>query len=168
MFRTPRLLASLLIAGGLGACGGGGSSSPTPVTTVPPAKAVIKVLIDPNPIHAVSTGNDDFPWDFRVNLQVSDSGGVGFIVTSMETTITSAQSGGVLTRSDQNPFVGVKVAAFGQETRQLHSGAYRMENHAKEGKVTFKMNFSDDRGNTSAFDGSVNVLTTGEVVYLPN
>jgi hypothetical protein len=166
--RTLRLLAPVFIVVGMVACGGGGSSSPTPVTTQPPAKAVIKVLIDPNPVHATSTGNDDFPWEFRVNLQVSDSGGVGFIVASMETTVTSAISGKVLTRIDQNPFVGVKVAAFGQDTKQLHVGAYRMENHTKEAKVTFKMNFSDDRGNTSAYDGSVNVLTTGETVHLPN
>src|SRR5262249_30674988 len=166
--RTARLLAALLTAVGLAACGGGGSSSPTPVTTQPPAKAVIKVLIDPNPVHAVATGNDDYPWRFRVNVQVSDSGGVGFIVTSMETTITSAISGGVLYRTDQNPFVGVKVAAFGQNTQQFSSPRYRMENHTKEGRVEFKMTFSDDRGNTSAYTGSVDVLYTGQVVHLPN
>ena len=98
-----------------------------------------------------------------MNLQLSDSGGVGFIVTSMQTTVTSAISGGVLQTTDQNPFVGVKIAALGQETRQFHNGAYRMENFTKEGKVNFKINFVDDRGNASVYDGTVNVQHTGEI-----
>jgi hypothetical protein len=160
-----RNLIAVLVLVGLTACGGGGNSAPTAVATpTPPTKAVVNVLIDPNPITAVSSGDPNFPWDFRVNLQVSDSGGVPFVVTSMETTITSAISGGVLVTTQQNPFVGVKIPALGQETRQFHVGAYRMENFTRQGKVTFKMNFSDDHGNASVFTGSVNVLNVGEPV----
>jgi hypothetical protein len=147
----------------VGACGGG--DGPTVSTTPPPVtKAVINVLIDPNPVTAEATGNPQFPWDFRFNLQVSDSGGVGFIVTSMQTTVTSALSGLPLMNTGQNPFVGVKVPAFGQETRQFHVGAYRMENFTKEGKVNVKMNFVDDKGNASVYDGTVNVQHLGQPV----
>ena len=132
--------------------------------TPPPAKAVVKVLIDPNPIIAEATGNSDYPWDFRFNLQVSDSGGVGFMVTTMQTTITSALSGGTLTSTSQNPFVGVKIAANGQETRQYHVGPYRMENMTRQGKVNVKMNFVDDLGNPSVYEGTVNVQYDGAAV----
>jgi hypothetical protein len=125
----------------LAACGGGGSPTVAPTPTPPPAKAVIKVLIDPNPVIAVPSGEPDYPWAFRVNLQLSDSGGVGFIVTSMLTTVTSALSGTVLASVDTNAFVGVKIPANGQETRQFGILAYRMENFTKEGRVNFKMNF---------------------------
>lgn len=127
MMNGRRVLGAMTILAlvGLAACGGGGTSSPTAVSTPAPAQAVIKVLIDPNRITAVPTGDPSYPWDFRVNIQLSDSGGVGFIVTSMQTTVTSALSGGVLTTSAQNPFVGEKIAAFGQSTKQYHVGAYR-------------------------------------------
>jgi hypothetical protein len=142
------------------ACGGGGLP-PTVASTPAPSKAVIKVLIDPNPVLAVPTGDPSYPWEFRVNLQLSDSGGVGFIVTSMQTTVTSALTGGVLTTTSENPFVGVKVDAYGQQTRQFHVGAYRMEFGTKSGKVNFKINFTDDRGNPSVYDDSVNVQDLG-------
>lgn len=152
----------------LPACGSSSTSAtPTPTPT-PVAKAVIKVLVDPNPIVAVASGDPQYPWAFRVNLQLSDSGGVGFIVTSMLTTVTSAQSGLPLTSTDQNPFVGVKIAAYGQETRQLSILAYRMENFRKEGNVNFKINFVDDRGNASVHDGNVAIQHVGGPVPLPN
>ena len=143
-------------------CGGGGSPTVAPTPPPPPKKAIIKVLIDPSPVIAVPTGDPQFPWDFRFNLQLSDSGGVGFIVTSMETTITSALSGGILTTTQQNPFVGVKIPALGQETRQFHIGPYRMENFTKEGRANVKLNFVDDNGNASTFDGTVNIQHVGD------
>ena len=157
-----------LLAAALTACGGsdtvtGGGPSPTPA----PSKAIVKVLIDPNPVIAVPTGDSTYPWDFRVNLQLSDSGGVGFVVTSMLTTVTSALSGATLDSTDTNAFVGVKIAAFGQETRQFHMGPYRMENYTKEAKVNFKINFTDDKGNVSVYDGSVSVQKLGGEVELP-
>jgi hypothetical protein len=166
---------ALLIVGGAAVVGGGvalaagkGSSTPSPVapTPVPLQRAVIGVLMDPNPVIAEPSGNSEFPWDFRFNLQVSDSGGVGFTVTSMQTTITSAQTGATLTTTAQNPFAGVRIAAFGQETRQFHSGPYRMENFRREGRANVRMNFLDDRGNASAFDGTINILHTGGPVRL--
>ena len=155
MTLAKRLAVPLIVAS-LAGCGSDPVVTP-PVTTLAPARAVIGVLIDPNPVIAVPSGNSDFPWDFRFNLQVSDSGGVGFIVTSMLTTITSAQSGATLTSTDANPFVGLTVPARGQETRQFHMGPYRMENRAKEGRANIKMNFVDERGNASTFDGTVNI-----------
>lgn len=149
------------------ACGGGSSSPAAPAPTPAPAKAIIKVLIDPNPIAAVPTGNSSYPWDFRVNIQLSDSGGVAFIVTSMQTTVTSALTGAQLTTTDQNPFVGVKIPAYGQETRQFHVGAYRMEFGTKEGRVNFKINMVDDKGNPTVYDNTVTVQSTGDVVRLP-
>ena len=140
----------------LPACGSPTTPTPSPTPT-PPQKAVIKVLMDPNPAIAEPSGNASFPWDFRFNLQVSDSGGVGFIVTSIQTTITSALTGATLQTTDQNPFVGVKIPAFGQETRQFHNGPYRMENFTRQGKANVKMNFVDDRGNASVFDGTINI-----------
>ena len=151
----------------LSACGGSDSVVNTPTPTPTPAKAVIKVLIDPNPVLAVSSGDSDYPWAFRVNLQLSDSGGVGFIVTSMLTTVTSAISGGTLVSTDSNPFVGVKIPALGQETRQFYLPAYRMENYTKEGVINFKINFVDDSGNASVYDGSVNVRHVSDPVRLP-
>ena len=165
--KTWSRVATLSLLGALAACGGGGDSQPTAASTPPPAKAVIKVLIDPNPVIAVATGDSNYPWDFRVNIQLSDSGGVAFIVTSMQTTVTSALTGGVLTTTAQNPFVGVKIAAFGQETRQFHIGPYRMEFGTKAASVNFKLNFTDDRGNASVYDGSVSVQNLGGPVRLP-
>ena len=159
--------AAAVLALTLTACG---SDTPTGIDPTPPpapSKAVIKVLIDPNPVTAVPTGDSTYPWDFRVNLQLSDSGGVGFIVTSMLTTVSSALSGGTLDSSDENAFVGIKIAAFGQETRQFHMGPYRMENHTKEGKINFKINFVDDKGNASVYDGTVDVQNLGAPVELP-
>lgn len=155
----------LALAFSLSGCGGP-TKPDDPPSPPPPAKAVIKVLIDPNPVIAEATGDRNFPWDFRFNLQLSDSGGVGFMVTTMQTTITSALSGGTLTSTSQNPFVGVKIPANGQETRQFHVGPYRMENMTREGKVNVKMNFVDDAGNASVYDGTVNVQYEGEPVRL--
>jgi hypothetical protein len=163
--RSRTATLALLVA--LAACGGGGDSQPTAPSTPPPAKAVIKVLIDPSPVIAVATGDSSYPWDFRVNIQLSDSGGVAFIVTSMQTTVTSALSGGVLTTTAQNPFVGVKIPALGQETRQFHIGPYRMEFGTKAARVNFKLNFTDDRGNASVYDDSVSVQNVGGPVRLP-
>jgi hypothetical protein len=151
-----RKLAAFALSLALPACGSPTTPTPSPTPT-PPQKAVIKVLMDPNPAIAEPTGIADYPWDFRFNLQVSDSGGVGFIVTTMQTTITSALTGATLGTTAQNPFVGVKVPALGQETRQFHNGPYRMENLTREGKANVKMNFVDDRGNASVFDGTINI-----------
>ena len=151
-----RKLAAFALLLVLPACGSPTTPTPSPTPT-PAQKAVIKVLMDPSPAIAEPTGNADYPWDFRFNLQVSDSGGVGFIVTTMQTTITSALTGATLGTTAQNPFVGVKVPAMGQETRQFHNGPYRMENLTREGKANVKMNFVDDRGNASVFDGTINI-----------
>ena len=160
MSRTVLSFVSLTLMVALAGCG----SEVDPPITPPPPKAVIKVLIDPNPVTAESTGNKNYPWNFRVNVQLSDSGGVGFIVTSMETTVASAMSGAPLARTSQNPFVGVKIPANGQETRQFYMGPYRMELGTREAKVSIKMNFVDDAGNAAVYDGSVDVLTVGEPI----
>jgi hypothetical protein len=165
MLKIAGVVASVLCLALLVACGGGGSS-PTAATPPAPQKAVIKVLMDPNPVQAVATGNGTYPWDFRFNIQLSDSGGVPFIVTSMETSVASTLTGSVLTTTDQNPFVGVKVPAYGQETRQFHMGGYRMEFFTRQAKVTVKINFVDDRGNASVYNGTVSVMHVGEPVHL--
>lgn len=153
-----------ILAAFLPACGGSSSNvTSTPVTTLPPM-AIIKVLIDPNPIQAVASGDSNLPWDFRFNLQLSDSGGVGFIVSAMQTTVKSALTGATLTTTAQNPFVGIKIAAFGQNTQQFHEGAYRMENFTRQATVTVQITFVDDRGNTSVFNGTVNVLHQNRMV----
>ncbi len=76
-------------------------------------------------------------------------------------------SGGVLVSTETNPFVGVKVPALGQETRQFYLSAYCMENYTKEGTINFKINFIDDKGNASVYDGSVTVRHLGDPVHLP-
>ncbi len=157
MTNLARLVAVPVLVASLAACGSENGPTPLPSPT-PPPRAVVAVLIDPNPVVAVPSGNASFPWDFRFNLQVSDSGGVAFVVSSMQTTITSRQSGLALISTDTNPFVGVRISGGGQETRQFHIGPYRMENFAKEGRVNIKMNFIDDNGNASVFDGTVNIV----------
>lgn len=165
---------ALLIVGGATVVGvgaalaaGSSSSTPSPVATpVPQQRAVIGVLMDPNPAIAEPSGNSEFPWDFRFNLQVSDSGGVGFTVTSMQTTITSAQTGATLQATAENPFAGVTISAFGQATRQFHNGPYRMENFRREGRANVTMNFLDNRGNASSFNGTINILYTGDPLRL--
>lgn len=154
------ILGGAAVVGGAVALGAGRETSIAPVapTPVPGQRAVIGVLMDPNPAIAEPSGNSEFPWDFRFNLQVSDSGGVGFTVTSMQTTITSAQTGATLSTTAQNPFSGVRIFPFGQETRQFHNGPYRMENFRREGRANVRMNFVDDRGNASAFNGTINIL----------
>lgn len=137
-------------------CGGSSPTAPTPVPT-PMPRAVIKVLIDPNPVTAVPSGDPTFPWDFRFNIQVSDSGGVGFVVSSMTTSVTSAISGLTLVQTAQNPFVGAKIPGGGQQTAQFWIGPYRMENFTRQGRVNVKMNFVDDNGNASVYDATVNV-----------
>ena len=156
------------MGGGAALAAGNGSSTPPPVapTPVPQQRAIIGVLMDPNPAIAEPSGNSEFPWDFRFNLQVSDSGGVGFTVTSMLTTITSAQTGATLQSTAQNPFEGIRIAPFSQETRQFHNGPYRMENFRREGRANVRMNFVDDRGNTSAFNGTINILYAADPVRL--
>lgn len=167
MKRVVEALRMPLCLGLVFSLSGCGSTAPTPVSSPPPPpRAVIKVLIDPNPVIAEATGDQNFPWDFRFNLQISDSGGVGFMVTTMQTTITSAVSGATLTSTSQNPFVGLKVPANGQETRQYHIGPYRMENFSRQAKVNVKMNFVDDAGNTSVYDGTVSVQHEGEGIRL--
>jgi hypothetical protein len=41
-----------------------------------------------------------------------------------------------------------------------------MENHTREGKANVKLNFVDDRGNVSVFDGSVNIQHEGDRIRL--
>ncbi len=160
-------IAAIGLVVALAACGGGGSPTATPTPTPAPAKAVIKVLIDPSPVIAVASGDPSYPWAFRVNIQLSDSGGVAFVVSSMQTTVISALSGATLVTLDTNAFVGVKIPAYGQETAQFGVLAYRMENFTKEGRVNFKFNFIDDKGNASVYDGSVTVQHIGGPARLP-
>jgi hypothetical protein len=155
----------LSLALGLSGCKNTVGPNPEPSPT-PVPRAVIKVLIDPDPVIAVASGDRDFPWDFRFNLQLSDSGGVAFVVTTMQTTITSAASGATLTATGANPFVGLKIPANGQETRQFHIGPYRMENFAREARINVKLTFVDDAGNASVHDGNVNVQHEGGAVRL--
>jgi hypothetical protein len=144
-------------------CGGDRVTSPSP--TPPPPKANIKVLMDPSPIVAVPSGDPTYPWGFAVNIQVSDSGGVAFIVTSMQTTVTAASTG-LSTSFSNNPFVGVKIPAYGQETRQFHWPSYRMDAEGtKEGTFNVKMNFVDDAGNASVFDGTVKIQHAAAPLY---
>jgi hypothetical protein len=163
--RLSRPLIVLALAVSLAACGG--SSTPTQQPTpTPPAKAIIKVLIDPNPIVAKPSGDPDFPWKFSVNIQLSDSGRVGFVVTAFQTTITAASTG-LTWASSYNPFVGVAIPAYGQETRQFRWTTYRMDdNKTKEGTINFKMNFVDDKGNASVYDGTANIRLCGGAIRL--
>ncbi len=154
--RTANVSLAMLAAF-LAACGSSSPTQTTPPTTLPP-QAIINVLIDPNPVQAVASGDSNFPWDFRFNLQVSDSGGVGFVVSAMQTTVRSASSGATLNTTATNPFVGVKIPAFGQATRQFHEGPYRMENFTRQATVTLQMTFVDDGGHTSVFNSTVNVV----------
>ena len=119
------------------------------------------------PIIAVPSGNPEYPWSIAVNLQVSDSGGVGFTVTSMQTVVTAASSG-LSASSDQNAFVGVKIPALGQATRQFSWPAYRMDDgKTKEGSFSVKMNFVDDNGFASVSDSTVSIQNLGNPIYLP-
>jgi hypothetical protein len=153
---TPCLILLVTVA-----CGGSSASAPTPAPT-PAARAVVGVLIDPNPVVAVASGDPDAPWIFRVNLQVSDSGGVGFAVTSVRTTLTSALSGLSVVTDGTNPFAGLSIPAYGERTKQLVAG-YAMEQGTRECTVRFQLQFRDDLGNTSSYDGSVKVVFRGVV-----
>jgi hypothetical protein len=146
----------------IAAAGKGGSSTSTLVPSVP--SAVIHVNIDPNPITAVSSGDASFPWDFRFNLEIFDSGGVGFTITQIETVVASATSGIVINRSVDTASAGTHYPALGRVVRQYHNGPYRMENFTRQGKVTVNYNIVDDNGHH--FDGSTNanVLYNGEVL----
>ncbi len=167
MTRAKRLLLSMAVAVALAACGGENPSQEVTPTPTPHPKAIVGVLIDPNPIVAVPSGNRDYPWGFAVNIQLSDSGGVGFIVVSMQMTITAASTGLTWSSSD-NLFVGVMVPANGQVTKQFAQPQWRMDPEGtKEGTFNVKMNFLDDAGNTSAYDGTVNVRRIGDPVPFP-
>jgi hypothetical protein len=149
------------------ACGG---STPTAVPTPTPTpipRAVVKLLIDPKPIVATPSGDPNYPWSFAVNVQLSDSGGVAFSVTSMQTVVTAASSGLTATYND-NAFVGVKIPAFGQATRQFQWPSFRMDdNKTKEGTFTVQINFTDDNGFASVAENSVAIQHLGRTVELP-
>lgn len=147
---------------GVLACGGGKTPvTPTPTPT-PTPRAVVKILLDPNPVVAVPSGDSEYPWALAVNLQVSDSGGVGFTVTSMVTTITAASSGLTLT-NPENPFAGMKIGAFSQHTVQFRWPSYRMDtSKTKEGTFNVRMNFVDDNGFPSVGDSTVTIQHIGD------
>lgn len=86
-------LACFAVSFHLVACGGISTTPTVTPTPTPSPRAVVHVLIDPNPVLAVPSGDPDYPWSFAVNLQVSDSGGVAFLVTSMQTTVTATSTG---------------------------------------------------------------------------
>ncbi len=166
MTQWKRVLALIAVLA-LADCGGDSPSQGVTPTPTPHPKAVINVLIDPNPIVAVPSGDPDYPWAFAVNLQLSDSGGVGFIVVSMQITITAASTGLTWSSSD-NLFVGVKVPPNGQATKQFRQPQWRMDREkTKEGTFNVKMNFLDDAGNTSAYDSTVSVRRVDDPVHLP-
>lgn len=151
----------------LAACGGDTPAAPPPPTPTPTPRAVIKILLDPKPVVATPSGDSNYPWAMAVNLQVSDSGGVAFSVTSMQSTLTAASTGQVIGSTDQNAFVGVKIPALGQATRQF-TASYRMDaNKTKEGTFSVRMNFVDDNGFASVGDASATIQNLGEVVELP-
>ena len=154
---TPLVMVCLILLLGLVACGGDSSPTVAPTPT-PPAKAIIGVLLDPSPIMATPSGDPDYPWAFRVNLQVSDSGGVGFIVSSMQTTVTAASHGFNVFDSRDNFFDGIKIPAHGQHTVSFGFSRYRMDfAKTRQGTITFRMNFLDDNGFPSASDASVEI-----------
>jgi hypothetical protein len=129
----------------------------------------VHVLLDPNPVTATASGDPAYPWAFRVNIQLSDSGGVAFIVSSMITTITAASTGETWLSTSENPFSGTKIPAYGQTTLQFYMPSYRMDwAKTKEGTLAFKMNFIDDNGYPSTYDGSVRIQSTGAPGRLPD
>ena len=162
---TKGALASLTLLGVVVGCGGSSSSNPTPVPTPSPT-AVMHVNIDPNPIYAVDSGDKNYPWDFRFNVEVYDSGGVGFTITKLQYVVASALTGSVLDTVDSG-VNGTHFPVFGRVVRQYHESAYRMENFSKEAKVTVNYNIVDD--NLHHFDGSTvaNVLLNGKIVVRP-
>jgi hypothetical protein len=149
----------------LAGCGGNSSPAAAPTPTPPPT-AVMHVNIDPNPVYAVASGDSNYPWDFTFNVEVYDSGGVGFTITKLQYVIASATSGYVLDQVDSS-VNGTHYPALGRIVRQWHENAYRMENMSKQAKVTVNYNIVDDNGHH--FDGSTNanVLFTGSFVRLP-
>jgi hypothetical protein len=144
---------------------GGGSGTTTPAPTVP--SAVMHINIDPNPITAVSSGDPNLPWDFRFNLEVYDSGGVGFTISKLEIVVASALTGFVLSRVTDSGTAGVHYPALGRVVRQFHESPYRMENFTRQAKVTVNYSIVDDNGHH--FDGSTlaDVLHYGEIVVRP-
>jgi hypothetical protein len=121
------------------------------------------VLIDPDPILPTYTGDPLLPWEFHFNVQVSDSGGVAFVVTSFRLTITSTYSGLVLLTDDTNHFAGQRITGFGQRTIQLALLPYHLENGTRQCRVGLQMTFQDDLGNLSSYNGSVNVVSRDAV-----
>jgi hypothetical protein len=64
--------------------------------------------------------------------------------------------------------VGVKIPAYGQDTRQFRWAAFRMDdNKTKEGSFTVRMNFVDDNGFASVSDNTVSIRMVGNLVRLP-
>jgi hypothetical protein len=161
---TKGVLALATLLGVVVGCGGSSSSNPTPVPTPSPT-AVMHITIDPSPIYAVDSGDKKYPWDFTFNVEVYDSGGVGFTITKLQYVVASAQTGFVLDTVDSK-VNGTHYGAFGRVVRQYHETPYSMENSAREAKVTVNYNIVDD--NLHHFDGSTvaNVLL-GEIVVRP-
>jgi ABC-type glycerol-3-phosphate transport system substrate-binding protein len=163
-----RSARSLFLAAALGplvACGGGSSPTASPSAT-PPPRAVINVHFDPTVITAVPSGNPDYPWSMSVNIVVSETGGVAFQVTSMVTTVTAASTGATVS-SAENPFAGVTIPAYGQETRQFSWPEYKMDDSdTKEGVLAIRLTFVDQYGVTYVFEGSINIQRRSEPVPL--
>lgn len=156
--------AGLALALTFGACGGDDDNGPTPVPTPkPPTRAVVNMIVDPNPVRANYEGGGWYR--FKVNLGFSESAGIGFTISAIRVTVSSAASGLVLI--DRTVAIGDHVAAYGSIIEQFTCPQYHMEGGASAAVTRFVVTIIDDNQNVITLDGQANVLHHGQPHELP-
>jgi hypothetical protein len=160
--RLSRVAIGVFLAGTLGACF---STDPEPVPDPPPVptRAEVKLLVDPNPVRANYEGNGWYR--FKVNLAFSESAGVGFTISTIRVSVSSALSGRTLL--DASSLVGEHVAANGSKVLQFTCPQYHMELGTSAARTRFSASITDDKGNAITLSGQADVLHRGEPQRLP-
>jgi hypothetical protein len=164
MKRLLSMAAGTVLALSLVACGSSDNTGPTPTPTpTPTPKAVIHMVVDPNPV--VANFQSDGWYRFKVNLGFDESAGIGFTINTIRTTITSAATGNVVL--DDVSAIGKYVAGYGNTILQFTSPRYKMAGGTSAGTIAFSVSILDDRGNTITLSGDANVLHHGDPHRLP-
>jgi hypothetical protein len=146
----------VVLSGGIVGCGGGSNAVMPTALPTPSPRAVVSFNVDPNPV--VSEYQGDGWWRFRVNLELYDTGGVGFQINTIRTTVSSAVTGTILL--DYNYSVAQHVDARGRTVLQFTSPLYRTVTGGGA-NVKFVADIRDDMGNAMTLSNQAGVLRVG-------
>ena len=149
-----RVLGVFLLAA-LSGCGAGGSSPAAPAATPTPAAGMISLIVDPNPVPAVETGDPDTPLRAEWTVTIVLRGGAAGTVNFVNATLRDAETGVIPEPRGTINQDGAEIAeqagtnriAPGGRIRVAQGLDYLLPADNRRGTLVVTAQLTDDQGN---------------------